>query len=199
MNWNLRVICAGLALTVSAPLGLGCAQWQLPAARELEPRQLEARGPGTLFASIEAAAADALIHAYLSAKDARNVERTRGGSIYATRGGYSYDEIVVAGRVAPQRVRYRIKPGDVARFVTYPRHSDRRLNRKNERPSHLDRRGVTFKDPLQRPLYILHPSLVIREYRGEGQELTDVADLRHRTRAECMLADFLSQLSDNSC
>ncbi|MBW2541762.1 MAG: hypothetical protein JRF15_06695 [Deltaproteobacteria bacterium] len=34
-------------------------------------------------------------------------------------------------------------------------------------------------DPLHRPLFILHPSLVIREYRGEDAEVLNVADLRH--------------------
>ena len=153
-----------------------------------DPQRLEARGPGVMFASIEAAAIDALTYAYLSAKAARNVERARGGSIYATRGGYSYDEIRVAGRLVPQRVTYTLEPGDVARFVTYPRGSDRRVNWRNERPSHVDRRGVTVEDPLHRPVYVLHPSLVIREYRGEGQELTDVADLRRPSRKPGFLA-----------
>jgi hypothetical protein len=150
---------------------------------DVEETGLTAYGPGTVFPSIEAAAVDALTYAYLSARAERTTERTRGGSIYATRGGYSYDEIRVAGRIAPQRVPYTLEPGDVARFVIYPPQSDRRVNWRNERPSVLDRRGVTFKDPLHRPVYVLHPSLMIREYRGEGQELTDVADLRRPGKA----------------
>jgi len=177
-------------LTLTALLGIGCAQGpgaSAPFGTRL-PSQLEAQGPGAVFASIEAAAVDALTYTYLSAKAARSVERARGGSIYATRGGYSYDEIRVAGRLVPHRVSYTLKPGDVARFVTYPRDSDRRVNWRNERPSHVDRRGVTVKDPLHRPLYVLHPSLMIREYRGEGQELTDVADLRRPSRGSGFLA-----------
>jgi hypothetical protein len=149
---------------------------------------LTAQGPGTVFPSIEAAAVDALTYAYLSAKADRNRERARGGSIYATRGGYSYDEIRVARRLAPHRVTYTLEPGDVARFVTYPQDRDRRVNWRNEKPSHLERRGVTSQDPLHRPVYILHPSLVIREYRGEDQELTDVADLRRPSRNSGFLA-----------
>jgi hypothetical protein len=39
-------------------------------------------------------------------------------------------------------------------------------------------------DPLHRPLFILHPSLVIREYRGRGDEAVAVAvaDLRRPKR-----------------
>jgi hypothetical protein len=176
-----------------ALVSLGCAQ--LPQARPLaatafdgETPSLTAQGPGTVFPSIEAAAVDALIYAYLSAKAARTAERARGGSIYATRGGYSYGEIRVAGRLAPHRVRYTLEPGDVARFVIYPPDSDPRVNWRNERPSILDRREVTLKDPLQRPLYVQHPSLVIREYRGEGRELNEVADLSRLSAESGFLA-----------
>jgi hypothetical protein len=41
---------------------------------------------------------------------------------------------------------------------------------------------VTVTDPLHRPLFILHPSLVIREYRGRDDEALAVADLRHPQR-----------------
>jgi hypothetical protein len=34
---------------------------------------------------------------------------------------------------------------------------------------------------LPRPLFILHLSLVIREYHGKNHETIEVADLRHRT------------------
>ena len=190
-------------VTLVALAGLGCAQLSQtpqvavtpsdvlpPAAAPLESAEsgLKAQGPGAVFPSIEAAAVDALTYAHLSARAVRNVERARGGSIYATRDGYSYDEIRVAGRLVPQRVPYTLEPGDVARFVTYPRGSDRRVNWRNESPSHLDRRGVTVEDPLHRPLYVLHPSLVIREYRDEAQALTDVADLRRPSRNSGFLA-----------
>ena len=144
--------------------------------------ELEARGPRTIFESAEAAAVDALTYAHREAREARETDRVRGGTIYRAGGGYSYGEIRVAGRVAPHRVSYTLKPGDVARFVTYPRNSNRRANWRNERPSHVDRRGVTANDPLHRPLYILHPSLSIRVYRGEGQDLEEVANLRRSTR-----------------
>jgi hypothetical protein len=43
--------------------------------------------------------------------------------------------------------------------------------------------GITVSEDSQhRPLYILHPSLRIREYRGEEAENTEVADLRRPAR-----------------
>ncbi len=44
--------------------------------------------------------------------------------------------------------------------------------------------AVSVFDPLHRPLYILHPSLVIREYHGEGHDTAEVADLRHPTQTK---------------
>jgi hypothetical protein len=185
MNWNLRIIGVSLALIVTVPLGLGCAQLpQLLAARKTEPAQLEARGPGTVFASIEAAAVDSLTYAYLQAQAAHDTELMRGGTIYATRGGYSYGEIHVARPLSAHRVTFTLKPQDVARFLIYSRDSSHDVNPANERPSRPDRRSVNVIDPLHRPIYILHPSLVIREYRGEDHEIAEVADLRHPTRTQ---------------
>ncbi len=45
-------------------------------------QSLHARGPGALFTSVEAAAVDALIYAYLQARESRDTERIRGGTIY---------------------------------------------------------------------------------------------------------------------
>jgi len=142
-----------------------------------DSQPLEARGPGVVFASIEAAAIDALTYAYLQAQAAHNTELMRGGTIYATRSGYTYGEIHVAKPLRADQVTFTLKPQDVARFHIYPR--DRRyVNRANERPSRLDRRSVNVIDPLHRPLYILHPSLAIRAYRGQGHALAEVANLR---------------------
>jgi hypothetical protein len=186
MKRNLQIIGVSLALTVSATLGLGCAQPQLLAAHETEPVQLEARGPGTVFTSIEAAAVDSLTFAYLQSQAAHDTELMRGGTIYATRGGYSYGEIHVAKPLSAHQVTYTLKPQDVARFVIYSRDRNHRINRANERPSRVDRRSVNLTDPMHRPIYILHPSLVIREYRGEDHEFRQVADLRHPTRAQIL-------------
>ena len=81
------------------------------------------------------------------------------------------------------RIAYSLEPRDVARFAIYPRVGDRDVDRANERPSRVDRRGVSAIDPLHRPLYILHPSLAVRVYRGEGRALAEVANLRRPPRA----------------
>jgi hypothetical protein len=47
----------------------------------------------------------------------------------------------------------------------------------------VDRRSVSFIDPLHRPLYILHPSLTIRAYRGEDSRRVEVTNLHRQERA----------------
>ena len=174
-------------LTTTALLGLGCASLNSAAtglaALRTPPLQLEAQGPGTLFASVEAAAVDALIYSYLQALDLRDTGRMRAGTIYRVGDGYSYDEIHRASGLRRHQVTYTLRPRDVARFHSYPRDRDFFINRANERPSRVDRRSVSVVAPRHRPLYILHPSLVVREYRGEEQGLREVANLRRVQRA----------------
>lgn len=104
----------------------------------------------------------------------------RAGTIYSVNMGYSYGEIYTANNMRTVPFTYPLKRQDVARFHLYPR-----VNFKNqrdspsERISRADRRSVNFTDPLHRPLFILHPSLKIREYRGGKYETVEVADLRH--------------------
>lgn len=143
---------------------------------------LRARGPGALFASIEAAVVDALTYAHLQALEARDTARIRGGTIHTIDGGYSYGEIQRGTPLTPHRINYRFRPDDVARFHAYPVYRNALTNRTNERLSRGDRRSVSFIDPLHRPLYVLHPSLAIRVYRGEHAERADVANLRHPER-----------------
>lgn len=167
-----------LALTWTALLGMGCAQVpQLLAAIERPPLDLEARGPGSVFASIEATAIDALTWSYLQAREARTSERMRAGAIYRVGAGYSYSTIHVSSPWLPHRIRYMLEPRAVARFAIYPKDGNHVVDRQNERPSRVDRHSVDVTDPLHRPLYILHPSLAIREYRGKGHELVEVAHL----------------------
>ena len=190
-------------LALAAVLGLGCAQVSQapPLAVTTFDRPplavttfgageagLEAQGPGTVFSSIEAAAVDALTYAYLSGQAAHSTELMRGGTIHAKNGGYSYSVIHVAKPSSAHRVTYTLKSQDVARFATYPQDLNRDVNRTNERPSMVDRRAVSFTDPLHRPLYILHPSLAIREYRGDDHELAEVANLRRPSRVPGFLA-----------
>jgi len=176
MREQLRFI--GLSL-IAALATSGCAQMgHYLNSLDTKPK-LEARGPGTVFASIEGAAVDALIYTYLEADDARDTERMRAGTIYSVDWGYSYGEIHTAGPLLKYRVAYPLKQRDVARFHMYPFARDIEVNSGNERASQVDRRSVAVTDPLHRPLFILHPSLVIREYRGRDAETVEVADLRH--------------------
>ena len=139
---------------------------------------LHARGPGAWFASIEAAAIDALTYAHIQALEARDTERIRAGTIYMIDGHYSYGEIELGNPLTPHRISYRFGPREVARFHAYPVYQNVLSNRDNERLSRTDQRSVRFIDPLHRPLFVLHPSLTIRAYRGENVEQTEVANLR---------------------
>ena len=178
MHRILRNLAVGLMIPVAGVAGLGCAR--MPAGFGVVPPPLEAQGPGTVFPSIEDAAIDALIYAYLHAEAARD-QRMRGGTIHPTPGGYTYDEVIVASRVDPSAISYRLKPQDVARFHLYAE-PVRLDNRIPEEPTDSDRRSVRFWDPLHRPLYVLHPSFVVRVLRGSTGELVDVADLRQPGR-----------------
>jgi hypothetical protein len=177
----------GLSLVV-ATATLGCAQMgDLLADLDTTP-QLKAWGPGTVFPSIETAAVDALIHTYLQASNEKDTERMRAGTIYRVDTGYSYGEIHTASNMLTDQFTYPLKRQDVARFHMYPRFTfkNQRASR-SELVSRADRRSVNFTDPLHRPLFILHPSLKIREYRGGKYETVEVADLRHWT-PETLLA-----------
>ncbi len=172
-----KIRLMGLGLMVALATS-GCAPMaRLVAVFDTRP-QLEAWGPGTVFPNVEAAAVDALIYTYLQASNDHDTERMRAGTIYSVDAGYSYGEIHVASSLLGYQVAYPLKQRDVARFHMYPLSTDRDVRRSNERATQADRRSVAVTDPLHRPLFILHPSLVIREYRGRDEEAVAVADLR---------------------
>ncbi len=176
-----------LILALTALLGLGCAQSsQLPSdvvgALKTAPFALEARGPGAVFDSVEAAAVDALTFCYLQARESGDIERMRAGTIERSGAGYTYSEIHVANPLDQRRIEYLFAPQDVARFHVYPPHTDHDVNRISERLSTKDWRSVSVIDPLHRPLYVLHPSLAIRAYRGVDREVVEVASLRGPAR-----------------
>jgi hypothetical protein len=182
----MRALMAPI-LTLTALMGLGCAQLpqlspDFAAALKPPPLEVEARGPGAVFGSIEAAAVDALAHCYLQARAAGDMERMRAGTIQRSRAGYSYSEIHVASPLTPRKIEYVFAPQDVARFHVYPPHTDRDVNHSSERLSAKDWRSVSVIDPLHRSLYVLHPSLVIRAYRGADSEAVEVASLRGPAR-----------------
>jgi hypothetical protein len=168
-----------LTLSVIAVLAtLGCSQMSIfLTALDTKP-QLEAWGPGTVFPSVETAAVDALIYTYLRADRAHDTDRMYGGTIYKLAEGYSYGEVHAASGLLAHKIAYPLKSQDVARFHMYPIVSDHDVNRTNEGASSADRRSVAVTDPEHRPLFVLHPSLVIREYRGKAHQAVEVADLR---------------------
>jgi hypothetical protein len=174
-------------LALTTLLALGCAQ--LPtlssdfvAAFKTPPLELEARGPGSVFDSIEAAAVDALTFCYLQARETGDDGLMRAGTIEPSGAGYTYHEIHLAKPMTQRRIEYVLAPRDVARFHVYPPHTDRDVNRLNERLSSTDWRYVSVIDPLHRSLYVLHPSLEIRAYRGANRDVVEVASLRGPSR-----------------
>ncbi len=186
MREKIRVI--GLSL-IAALATSGCAQMgHFLAALDTKPR-LEAWGPRIVFPSIETAAVDALIYTYLQARNEQDMQRMRAGTIFSVATGYSYGEIYVARNQLEHRIAYPLKKQDVARFQMYPVAINLDVNRGNERASQADRRSVAVTDPLHRPLFILHPSLVIREYRGRDDEVVAVADLRRPKRVILIAGD----------
>ena len=183
-----KIRLMGLSLVVALATS-GCAQMgQFLADLDTKPK-LEAWGPETVFPSIETAAVDALIYTYLQASNAHDTERMRAGTIYSVDGGYSYGEIHAATSLLAYQITYPLKKQDVARFHMYPLSTDHDVNRDNERATQKDRRSVAVTDPLHRPLFILHPSLVIREYRGRNDEVVAVADLRRPKRVILVAGD----------
>ena len=191
MPFVSTILLLGLALSNPAfaadrdavPSGRRLGQPPSEAALWGGVQPLHARGPGALFMSVEAAAVDALTHAYLQARESRDTARIRGGTIYPVGDGYSYGEIQLANPLSPHRIHYRFAPHEVARFHAYPVYRDVFANRANERLSRVDRHSVSFIDPLHRPLYVLHPSLTIRAYRGEGPQRVEVTNLHRQKRA----------------
>ena len=173
MRQKLRCTILGLFVALATS---GCAEMSHLLAALDTDLKLQALGPGAVFPTIEDAAVDALSYTYLMAKSEKDIERMRAGTIYSVDTGYSYGEIHAFSNVLEGQVSYSLKPRDVARFHMYPLSI-----RKNERVSQADRRSVDVTDPLHRPLFILHPSLEIREYRGKNHQTHDVADLRHWT------------------
>lgn len=125
-------------------------------------------GPGTLFESVDAAAVDALAWAHQVERASRNPRLSRGGTIVAVAGGYTYGELVTARRSAPDKLALQLGTDAVAHFHTYPKQG-RPIDRKNESHSRADRWVVDHSDSRKRPSYILTPSLRVVAYRGRSE------------------------------
>ena len=176
-----------LILALTALLAAGCAQMpqlssDFVAGLNNPPLELEARGPGAVFDSVEAAAVDALTFCYRQARETGEMEHMHAGTIQRSGAGYTYGEIHIASGLQLRQIKYVVSGRDVARFHVYPQDSDRDVNRSSERLSAKDWRSVHVVDPLHRSLYVLHPSLAIRAYHGDDSKALEVANLRGPSR-----------------
>ena len=142
------------------------------------------QGHGYVFESVDQAAVDALALAHQNSLASGRPRLSRGGTIVAVEGGYTYHELVVAAPGAPDSLRLQLHPDAVAHFHTYPSQG-KGLDRLNETHSPADRRVVDQSDSRHRPSYILTPSLRVVVYRGRdaNEPLDDlVADLAEPRR-----------------
>ncbi len=141
-------------------------------------RPLVARGPGAVFASVEAAAIDALAWSYIQAQGDRSLpRRVRGGTIVAFDDGYRYAPPVTASREEPFEVRYALTRDVVAHYRMQPSTGESRLDRSLARASARERRIVDGLDPSQRPFYLLTPELNVRVYQGRERGSESIARL----------------------
>ena len=131
------------------------------------------KGPGTLFDSIDAAAVDGLAWAHKLQQADHNKRVSRGGTVMAVEGGYTYGPLVRAKASSPDALRLELRKRDVAHFHTYPSQGAM-LDHQNEAHSKADRWVVDHGDSKQRPSYVLTPSLRVVAYHGRGEvENTD--------------------------
>lgn len=150
----------------------------LPGSSETSP-EFAPHGPDYIFASVDAAAIDALALAHREQVRSKNSRLSRGGAIVAEDGGFTYREIQTARPGAPDELRLRLGRKVVAHFHTYPTQGSRQ-DRRNETHSPADRWVVDEMDPRGRPSYVLTPSLRVVVYRGRAMAVgadTLVADL----------------------
>ena len=137
------------------------------------------QGHGYVFESVDQAAVDALALAHEISLASGRPRLSRGGTIVAVEGGYTYHQSAVASPGAPDSLRLQLHRNVVAHFHTYPSQG-KELDRLNETHSPADRQAVDQSDSQHRPSYILTPSLRVVVYRGrDANELSDrfVADL----------------------
>lgn len=173
--WSARLpklFGVACGLFAAGLLAMGCAS---TVGSPLLP--IGAHGPKTVFPSVEAAAFDALSYSYLQSRAMRRPSRALGGSIYPVRGGFSYEEPIVAEKFSPDEVVYSLRRQDVAHFHTYPKHWDSRVNKARETLSKSDRTVVNSLDPLHRPSFILTPRLKVKVYRSEDEGTQYLAKL----------------------
>lgn len=163
----LLIACVGLPLTAGAS--------------DRARVDVDAKGPGAVFDTVEEAAIDALSYAHIeeTLTDRRSL---RVGVIHRVANGYSYTAAKRSTASAPLTacsVRYELRADDVARYIIPPHSSHARINRYNEEPTAKEKQIVDELDPAHRPLYQLTPShnIVRYEYGGETTVILNLSDL----------------------
>lgn len=178
LTWAGRRTCANglrlLLLAGSASAWMGCASLLVsgdspadPSAASASADQFDPAGPGAVFTTVEAAAADALVYAYLASRAQKNsLAAVRGGPIFPTQEGFSYDEPVSSSDGAMDRLRYRLGPEDVAHYRQFPASAGPGIISGAGKLVVSDRRVVDRRDPLGRPLFYLTPKRQMKVYLG---------------------------------
>lgn len=152
-------------LVLSLSLALGCASHL-----RLTP-ETPVRGPGTTFATIDAAVLDGLGWCALESREDGDRPRLRIGVVRHSRGGFTYDKPGIADSENPRELWYKLQRESVAHFQHYPVSIAERTAASYEHHSRHQRNVVDEVDPRHRPSYILTPSMRVVAYRGEGEEL----------------------------
>jgi hypothetical protein len=132
---------------------------------------IRAEGPGAVFPSVQAAALDALATAHRTATPLDR-RRLRVGTIHRVAHGFVYSapqRAAGSSALMPQRVRYRLRPIDVASYVIPPRSAEWRPARSNETQARKTQRVVDELDPAHRPIYLLTQSFDVVSYSRGGQ------------------------------
>jgi hypothetical protein len=156
----------------------GCTGVRAPSPPELDagharvgPALTEATQP--VLPSLEEAAAAAFARARHQSGIADR-GRIRVGTIQRVEGGFTYTPPRRSGETVwsarPPKVRYQLRPSDVATYVIHPRSGDRAVDRSHEAPTAEEKRIVDELDPAGRPLFVLTPTLKIIRYEGPQTE-----------------------------
>lgn len=160
----MRPLCLS-SLLLAACIGLASV------ASADDATRFEPRGPGAVFATVEAAAIDGLAFAHREQRQSDNARLSRGGAIRAVAGGFTYDALVAGTDSSPDELTLVLSQDVVAHFHTYPKQNPS-IDRLNESHSAADRAVVDELDRLARPSYVLTPSLRVVGYFGRDARST---------------------------
>ena len=174
LHTALKTTCLAALLATVACAGAPPVSPAADAARA----DVRADGPSAVFASVQAAALDALANAHLTASPYDKL-RLRVGAIHRVAHGYAYSAPRRAAAASPlmhQSVRHRLRPIDVASYVIPPRSGSWPAPRADEIPVRKAQQIVDELDPAHRPIYLLTESLDVLSY-SYGEQTRVVTNL----------------------